>query len=112
MNPMKENLEIVDDIMNGVSQTKTWARIQRSDPKIKEAFAALDTCLNKLKGTEQENLIDELFNAALGLSCAFEYPTILYGIRVAYAFQSVAADPTSLSQHIMDRVAKHEEGKV
>ncbi|MCI9192010.1 MAG: hypothetical protein HFE92_01255 [Acutalibacter muris] len=111
MCPMKDNLEIMDDPMNGISQTKVWAKIQLTDPKIKEAQEAFEICLNKLKGTEQESLMEELYDAVLNLNCAFEYPTILYGIRVAYALQTVSADSAALSQHIMDRIIKCREGR-
>lgn len=111
MNPMKDSLKIMDDIMNGVIQTEMWVTIQQTDPMIKEAESKLEASLNKLKGTPQEELIEELFDAALNLTSAFDYPAILYGMRIAQAIQEVTSDPTALSQHIMDRVANHRGGE-
>ncbi len=105
MNPMKENLEIVDDIMDRVTQTDFWNNIQLTNPMIKDADNQLSTLLDKLKATSPEDLVEEVRDAACGLSNAFCYPAILYGMRVTQAIQEVTLDPNALSQHIMDRVA-------
>ena len=105
MPPMKENLEIVDDIMDQVTQTDFWDSIQRTNPMIKEADDHLSALLNKLKATSSENLVEKVRAATWELSNAFCYPAILYGMRVAQALQEVTLDPNALSQYIMDRVA-------
>ena len=105
MNPMKENMEIVDDIMNAVTQNESWVKIQQTDPMVKEAEDKLDACLDKLKGVVADDLIEELWDAALNLSCAYDYPSILYGVRVAQALHATAQDPVTLSRHIMERKA-------
>lgn len=110
MSPMKENLEIVDNVMDRVTQTDFWNRIQLTNPMIKEADDQLSALLDKLKATSPENLVEEVRDAAWGLSNAFCYPAILYGMRVAQAIQEVALDPNALSQYIMDRVAKRRGG--
>lgn len=110
MSPMKENLEIVDDVMDRVTQTDFWTRIQLTNPMIKEADDRLSALLDKLKATSPENLVEEVCDAAWELSNAFCYPAILYGMRVAQAVQEVTLDPNALSQYIMDRVAKRRGG--
>lgn len=112
MSPMKENLEIVDNVMDRVTQTDFWNRIQLTNPMIKEADDQLSALLDKLKATSPENLVEEVRDAAWGLSNAFCYPAILYGMRVAQAIQEVALDPNALSQYIMDRVAKRRGGGI
>lgn len=108
---MKEDLELMYELMNGITQTDTWTKIQHTDPMVKEAMSAFDASLDKLKGTAQEDLIDELYEAAIDLACAFDYPAILYGMRVAQTIQNVTANPIALSQHLMDRAVKYEESR-
>ena len=90
MSPMKENLEIVDAILDCVTQTDFWNHIQLTNPMIKEADDELSALLDKLKATSLENLVEEVRDAAWELSNAFCYPAILYGMRVAQAIQEVA----------------------
>ena len=111
MSPMKENLEIVDAILDCVTQTDFWNHILLTNPMIKEADDELSALLDKLKATSLENLVEEVRDAAWELSNAFCYPAILYGMRVAQAIQEVALDPNALSQYIMDRVVKYREGR-
>ena len=111
MSPMKENLEIVDAILDCVTQTDFWNHIQLTNPLIKDADDELSALLDKLKATSLENLVEEVRDAAWELSNAFCYPAILYGMRVAQAIQEVALDPNALSQYIMDRVVKYREGR-
>lgn len=106
MNPMKENLEIVDDIMDRVTQTDFWNNIQLTNPMIQEADEQLEAQLTQLDGIISNRQIDEIRSHAWYLVNAFTYPAILYGMRVTQAIQEVALDPNSLSQYIMDRVAK------
>ena len=114
MNPMKENLELAHDIVGCIAQTDLWARIQQSDPMIKDANDALDKKLEKLKAclpeNEVEDTIEDIREAAMDLLSAFEYPAILYGMRAAQVIQEIILDPTALSQHIMDRMAQRRGG--
>lgn len=114
MSPMKENLELANDIVGCIAQTDLWAGIQQGDPMIKDADDALDKKLEKLKAclpeNEAEDMVEDIREAAMDLLSAFEYPAILYGMRVAQTIQEVTLDPTALSQHIMDRVAKRRGG--
>lgn len=110
MSPMKENLEIVDDIMDRVTQTDFWNNIQLTNPMIQEADEQLEAQLTQLDGIISNRQIDEIRSHAWYLVNAFTYPAILYGMRVTQAIQEVALDSNSLSQYIMDRVAKHRGG--
>lgn len=109
MNLMKDSLKIMDDIMPHVTQTEMWSSIQRSDPMGKDAETKLNCKLNKLRSHVSEDLIEEIQDAAWGLTSAFEYSAILYGIRVALAIQEVATNPKALSQYILDRINKRDE---
>lgn len=105
MAPMKDSIDIMDDIMNYVSQTNFWNNIQLTDPMIQNADEELTAQLAKLKGIVPGRQIEDLRDHAWYLVNAFTYPAILYGMRVAQAIQEVTADPAALSQRILDRVA-------
>ncbi|WP_300685480.1 hypothetical protein [Acutalibacter sp. 1XD8-36] len=111
MKPMKENLKIMDDIMDRVTQTDFWNNIQLTNPMIKEADKQFSALLDKLKETAPEDLIEKARDAAWEMSSAFCYPAILYGMRVAQAIQEAALDPNALSQYILDRTAKRNGGQ-
>lgn len=105
MDHMKDSIDIMDDIMNYVSQTDFWNNIQLTDPMIQNADEELTAQLAKLKGIVPDGQIENLRSRAWYLVNAFTYPAILYGMRVAQAIQDVTADPAALSQRILDRVA-------
>ena len=96
MNPMKDSVAIMDDIMNYV---------------IQDAEEELNGCLEALDGIIPSKQIEDLRSAAWGLSNATDYPAILYGMRVAQAIQDVTANPAPLSQCILDRVANNRDSR-
>lgn len=112
MPPMKENLEIVDDIMDQVTQTDFWDSIQRTNPMIKEADDHLSALLNKLKATSSENLVEKVRAAAWELSNAFCYPAILYGMRVAQALQEVTLDPIGAIAYLRELAQAEKDGRL
>lgn len=110
MNPMKDSVAIMDDIMDRVTQTEMWNDIQMADPMIKDAEAELTRQLDALDGIISDKRIEDIRAAAWGLANATDYPAILYGMRVAQAIQDVTANPVLLSQCILDRVKKRKGG--
>lgn len=111
MNPMKDSVAIMDDIMDHVTQTEIWNHILMTDPLIQDAEKELNSNLEALEGVVSDKQIEDLRAAAWGLASATDYPAILYGMRVAQAIQEVSANPAALSQCILDRVVKHREGR-
>lgn len=111
MNPMKDSVAIMDDIMNYVIQTEMWNNILMTDPLIQDAEEELNGCLEALEGIIPSKQIEDLRSAAWGLSNATDYPAILYGMRVAQAIQDVTANPAPLSQCILDRVANNRDSR-
>lgn len=105
MNYIKEDLEIVDAIINGVTQMDMWAKNQHTDPTIIAAESELEASLNKLKGTPHENLIDEIYWAVYGLAGSFETLAFLCGMRTARAIHEAVSNPLALSQFVADRTA-------
>lgn len=111
MNPMKDSVAFMDDIMDHVTQTEMWNNILMTDPLIQDAEKELNSNLEALEGIVSDKQIEDLRAAAWGLSSATDYPAILYGMRVAQAIQEVSSNPAPLSQCILDRVIKCREGK-
>ena len=101
------NAQIMDDIMNGITQTDVWERIQQEDPMILKAEARLEKALERVEGLIPRDLYAELSDAASGTLSAMGDAGILYGMHVVFAMQDVAARPADLSRHVLDRM----EGK-
>lgn len=111
MNPMKDSVAVMDDIMDQMTQTEMWSHILMTDPLIQDAEKELNSNLEALNGIVSDKQIEDLRAAAWGLSNATAYPALLYGMRVAQAIQEVSANPAALSQCILDRVVKRREGR-
>lgn len=103
---MTTELEIMDELMNAVTQTDEWKRIQLQDARILEAERELYGVLEQVRQYIPAHLMAELEDAMCGaVPAAYGDVGILYGIQVADAIHAVAAKPTLLSRHIMERVA-------
>lgn len=100
------NVQIMDDIMNGITQTDVWERIKQEDPMILKAEAQLEKALERVEGLIPRDLYAELSDAASGALSAMGDAGILYGMHVVFAMQDVAARPADLSRHVLDRMEK------
>lgn len=103
-NMKKEYLEIMDDMMNAVTQSDPLERMVMRDPWIKRAEANLHTQIDGLQNYE------EIEDAVLDLANAYERVSVMYGIMVAQAIQAVSRNPALLTRHIMDRADAMRKG--
>ncbi len=104
---MNTNLAIMDDIMDRVTQTEEWNRIQLEDPAIAKAEREAEELYNNLDRKGQ----DRAQSLLASLACAYSCVAILYGMRVAEAIRETVADPCAFSQYILKRleVTRHEQ---
>lgn len=108
MDKKDKNVELMDELMGTVVQTKVWIKEQQENPEILAADKQLEEALGAIKGIVPNNVIVQITDAAWGYASAFENAAILYGLRVADAIHDIAARPSDLSQYILDRVAKRQ----
>lgn len=105
LNPMKDCLAIMDEVLGAITQTEIWNNIQLTNPAILAADKQFNDELAKLSDSISKQSILAIESAAIGLTNAFTDAAILYGLQVAIAIQEVTANPNTLAQYIMDRVA-------
>lgn len=98
------DLELMNELMVGISQTGEWERIEVTDPQVKEADERHTAALNKVRHLIPAEDYAELEDATLSYAFAIKDSAILYGIRVADVIRSMAADPVALSQYVVDRM--------
>lgn len=95
------NMALVDNIMEVITQTDEWEDIQLHDPRIVAANKALKAEMEALQLPFDEYCGLEL---AIGQATATVIDAaILYGIHVAFALQDVVGRIPDLSRHIMQR---------
>lgn len=104
---MDTNKAIMDDIMDRITQTEEWNRIQLEDPQIAEAEREAEVLYRDLGGKEQDRVTELL----AGLSTAYSYAAILYGMRVAVAIHEATADPCVMSRYVLKRLEGRRHGQ-
>lgn len=104
----KSELNIMDKLMQSVTETKEWYDIQQEDPQIKQAqdkfYDALDEAGATLPGDLRLKLEDAFFDGTTAYSDA----AILYGIHVADVIRAVTASPVELSAYALQRIEQME----
>lgn len=108
---MTVSLELVDDIMDSLTVNKFGENVQMSDPMIQTESKKLDALLDNLEGSLSKAYCENIRDKVVDLVNAYSAAAILYGIRVAEAIQDVTANPGTLSQYVMDRVAAQNGNK-
>ena len=99
-----KNVQLVDEIMQTVTQTDVWTEELTNDPVIKEAEEEVEAVMEEVRGYIPLELFLRLDEAIAYKSVAYHEPAILYGMRVAYALMDVCRRPSDLSRSIMERV--------
>ena len=94
----------MNEIMDGVTGTEKWDRIQKEDPLILEAWEELRLNLEWIEAHTSREYAGKLEDMVYTLISHTSDAAILYGIHVAGVLQGVAADPAILSKHIMERL--------
>ena len=108
---MDKNLVLMDYIMNSITQTGEWDKIQINDPQISAADARWHGAMEQAKGVLPKGLYDELLDAHVVEIAATGDAGILYGIHVADVIRDVASRPADLSRYVLKRMemAAHED---
>ena len=98
------NVQLMDDLMNGITQADMWLTEQLQNPEILAAKRLLDEAMGKIGGMAPDEICGEIEDAAFRYASAFETAAILFGIHVADAMRDVAARPSDLSRYILARM--------
>lgn len=99
-----KDLELMIELIEGISQTREWMRIEATDPLIKKAGKRHTAALNKIRDLIPADVYAELEDATLDYAFAVKDTSILYGIRVANVIRAMAAEPAALSQYVVDQM--------
>ena len=98
-----ENLVLVDDIMNAITQTDEWQEIQLNDPRVVASTNALREKMAALRPLFSFKEYSGLERVVLEAATSIAEPAIMYGIHVAFALQDVTGRIPDFSRHIMQR---------
>lgn len=104
-----KNIEIMDELMQDITQTEEWESIQENDPEIRHADRKLVDILLQIKSIVPRDLYYEIEDAAYSYGNAIGSAAMLYGIHVIEAIRDVSARPCDLSRHIMIRTGRTAE---
>lgn len=97
------NVQLMDDLMDGITQTDAWLTEQMQNPEIREAKRLLDEALEAIAGMVPDEAYHALEDATCRYASAYETAAILYGIHVAEAMRDVSSRPSDLSRQILAR---------
>lgn len=95
-------LEIMDEILCALVESKAWNRIDRMDPRIKQAEEELSNELDALNLSRDQR--DEVEEAITTQCSACIEAAIIYGMYVMQSIQQTIKEPELLSKHILERI--------
>ena len=98
------NIQLMDDLMNGIIQTDEWENIQNADPVIAAAFERFSKALDEVKSRITREQYVELSDAVCHYVASFDTAAILYGMHIATSIRDIAARPADLSGYILRRM--------
>lgn len=101
---MNENMEIINEIVCGVMDTEMWGKIATEDPRIKAAEAEVSTMLTRYCHALPKQQRGEIENAICEVGSAYTDAAFLYGMHIAQALQSAAANPSEYSAYVLDLI--------
>ena len=100
------DVALMDDLMDGITQTDLWNQIQQTDPMLLEADKQLDDALAAVKTKCTDEELKAISDAASAYGTALDYAAIMYGIHVADTIRSVCANPSDVTRYIMQRTGR------
>ena len=103
---MDLSMDIMDGMMNGVTQSKEWTRISTGDPGIVEASNRLEVLMEQIRPLVSYQLYDEILTAIGEAEAAYTDVATLYGMHVAFLIQQTAAHPEEFSSYLIKAAAK------
>lgn len=95
--------ELMNELMEAISQTKTWERIEIEDSLTKAADKRHTAVLSKIQNLIPAEIYSELEDANLNYIFAVKDSAILYGIHVADALRGMTENPEDLSRYVVDQ---------
>ena len=101
-----KNLKLMDEIMCAIVQLDAWDDIRAHDPMISDSEDRWWAAMKKAESLIPDELYNELCDAHFAEASDTGSAGILFGIHIANAIRDVAARPTDLSRHIMERMKK------
>lgn len=104
-----KNIQLVDELMQGIGQTDVWQDEIMNNPLIQQSEKELSAVMEKIRQYAPKELVDQLSEMVSENIMAYEWPTILYGMRVMYALIDVSGRPSDLSRFLMQRIGRDTE---
>ena len=101
---MKRDLDLMDNILDGIENTDSKNEMMMNDPAVRAADNVLMNALEKIRGTVPDNVIGEIEDAAAGYASAVGTFNLLSGMHVMNIVAECSRNPSEFSQYILDRV--------
>lgn len=104
-----KNVQLVDELMQSIGQTDVWQDELANNPMIQQSEKELSAVMEKIRQYAPKELADQLSDTVSENIVAYEWPAILYGMRVVYAIEDVSRRPSDLSRFLMQRTGRATE---
>ena len=99
----KVDLDLMDEIMDVVSESAGWCHIQKNDPRIQEAETEIQEHINWIKNYVSRKDALQLEDLICDSEAAVAYAAMLYGLHVADVLRTLSASSLKLSQQVFNR---------
>lgn len=105
----KNDIAMMDEFLDMLTQSAEWTRINEKDPWIQSAYAEKGVMMEKASLLMEKKDYLELESALVMYESAITNAAIMYGIHVADAIRTISASPELVSQMVVDRMNKWRE---
>ena len=103
------NMALVDNIMEVITQTDEWQEIQLNDPRVVASTNALREKMAALRPLFSFREYSGLEAAVWRAASSIVEPAIMYGIHVAFALQDVTGRIPDFSRHILQLIGGEQD---
>lgn len=100
----EKNLDLMDCIMDAVTESNEWLELQMHDPMAIDAANRFDAILGQVKDLLPREIYGKLSDAYMSGVVAAGNSGILFGLHVADAIRDVASRLADLSKYILKRM--------
>lgn len=102
-----KNLDLMDCIMDAITDSEEWLEIQMHDPMAVDAANRFNAALEQAKDLLPREIYNKLSDVYMSGVVAAGNSGILFGLHVADVIRDVASRPADLSRHIQKRIQGH-----
>lgn len=99
---MSENMDLINEIVCGVTGTPIWGKIVMEDPGIKAAEAEVETLLTQYCFALPKQQRGRIEDAVCRVGSAYTDVAFLYGMHIAQVLQLAAANPSEYSAYVLN----------